>query len=102
MYTVNILDEETHTWTPLQFNNITMSFSSKTTLFKALKDNLGKTVQVLYNGWYLDGLNGTDEQLQWHKRRHDILVEKVKYYMSCQENYDNKEKEEPFVKVKRR
>ena len=102
MYTVNILDEELLEWQPLCFNKTPMQFSSKETLFKALKDNLGKSVQVLYNGWYLDGLNGTDEQLQWHKRRHDILVEKVKYYISCQENYDNKEKEEPFVKVKRR
>lgn len=100
MYTVNLLDTEEMEWKPLCFNEIPMQFSTKQTLFKALKDNLGVSVQVLYNGWYLDGMNGTEEQLSWHKRRHDILLEKIKWYMSCQENYENKQ--EPIQKVKKK
>lgn len=100
MYTVNFLDTEEMEWKPLCFKEIPMQFGSKQTLFKALKDNLGVSVQVLYNGWYLDGLNGTEEQLAWHKRRHDILLEKIKWYMSCQENYENKQ--DPVQKVKKK
>lgn len=102
MYKVNLLNTKTWDWEQLRFNGIPMTFSNKTTLLKALKDNLGTSQQILYEDWFLVTLDGSAYQLNWFIDNHDRLVAVNKRNRDSQKKYDNRFNEEPKQKVKRR
>lgn len=86
MYEVNLLDNELMEWTPLCFNGHPMVFSSRATLMHALKNNLGKSQQIIYDNHFMVVLDGTEHNIEWFKRNHDKLVNKLKYLYPT---YDN-------------
>lgn len=102
MYKVNLLDQDKMEWMPLTFNGMPMQFSNKTTLLKALKDNLGTSQQILYEDWFLVTLDGSAYQLNWFIDNHDRLVAVNKRNRDSQKKYDNRFNEESKQKVKRR
>ena len=79
MYVVNLLNETEWQWEPLMFKGRPMTFSSKSTLMRALKNNLGVSQQILYNDHFLMTLDGTPHNLEWFVRNHDRLVDKANY-----------------------
>lgn len=88
MYQINVLNEKTWEWEQLTFNSKPMSFGSKSTLMRALKNNLGVKVQILYNDWYLSGLDGTAFQLDLFTKEHDHLLDKTIQSIESQKRYD--------------
>ena len=52
MYQINILNTCNFNWEQLTFNDKPMKFGSKTTLFKAIKDNKGRRMQILHDNWF--------------------------------------------------
>lgn len=104
MYQINILNEKIWKWEQLTFNGKPMLFSSKSTLYKALKDNLGVKVQILYNDWYLISLDGTYFQLDLFKKEHDHLLDKTIQCIETQKRYDemNPKVKSKVKKIERR
>ena len=90
MYTINLLNENPYEWKPLTFKEIPMRFSSKQTLFKALKDTLGQDQQIIYDGWFLELLDGTPKQLEWFIENHDRLLNKTLQAIHTQEIYEKR------------
>ena len=88
MYQINILNEKTWDWEQLKFNGKPMLFGSKSTLIRALKNNLGVTTQILYNDWYLSGLDGTVFQLDLFIKEHDHLLDKTIQCIETQKKYN--------------
>lgn len=99
MYQINILNTYNWEWEQLTFNDKPMVFSNKSTLYKALKDNLGERIQVLYNNWFLVNLDGSLYQLNWFMDNHDRLLDKLELTMHTQDTH-NKRKVLKNEKVK--
>lgn len=79
IYTINLLSD-THDWKPLTFNGISMQFSNKLTLLKAIKDNLGTSQQILLDDIVLEFLDGSEHQYKLFKDNFENkLIRKEKY-----------------------
>lgn len=102
MYQINILNTYNWEWEQLTFNDKPMVFSNKSTLYKALKDNLGERTQVLYNNWFLTSLDGSVHQLGWFMDNHDRLMYKLQLTEHTQDVFNNKtniEKDKQVLKI---
>ena len=79
IYTINLLSD-TNNWLPLTFNGIPMQFTSKSTLLKAIKDNMGTYQQILLDDVVMCFLDGSEHQYKWFKDNVGNEVNKKERY----------------------
>ncbi len=102
-YEINLLDMDKMEWIPLMFNGKRMTFSNKITLMKAIKNNMGTSQQILFAGWFLEMIDGSEHQIDWFEKNHDRLLAKNKLCRETQNKYDDRiAEEQPKIKTKRR
>ena len=81
MYQVNKLNEK------LEWEKFALT-DNKMDLYKTLRYSLGTQVQILYNDWYLERLDGSLEQLDWFIEHHDNRLNATIKAMEYQKTYE--------------